>query len=165
MSLEAGCASSTLCLAFKEPLVERIPCQKNQTSPSPTTHSNEDPTPRNKSDFPLINKESQVPQHKNTHVQSANFCHQPGSFLTVVRIEPCVVAQDCEERAASSLRGACFQASEHRKSHREVWEGTEALGPERRRVVHINLPFQSPEGSGRGGERCVLFNSTPCEGP
>lgn len=64
MILEAGCASSTLYLSYlqKYLLQKRTPCQNNLISPSPTKYSNKD----KKSDFPLINKESQVPQHKNT---------------------------------------------------------------------------------------------------
>lgn len=80
LSLEAGCAS-TLCLAFKGPLAVRILHLSIYFLPAPQNTAMRTPPPQ-KSDFSLINKESQVPQHKNTHVQSANFCHWPGTFLS-----------------------------------------------------------------------------------
>lgn len=73
------CFLNPLSCLLQVPLMQRTPRQNNVILPSPTKYSNKDKKKKKKSDFPLINKESQVPQHKNTHVQSANFCHQSGT--------------------------------------------------------------------------------------
>lgn len=139
-------------LPSKVPLMERTPHQNNLISPSPTKLQQQRQKKKKKKIrfFPLINKESQVPQHKNTHVQSANFCHQSGTFLTVSLIQSPVLRS---ERPCRGQPPPCWEPASKQVStienHMEVLGGGLRCWGQRREVVPTYPSFPKPNGEWR----------------